>query len=147
VLAACGGGGTGVGDAFAGRASHVCDDALAAKQAWAPFPVADFDPTDPDPTAFPQVAAWLQDEVAPTFQAWLDDLDALGAPPSGRDAWNDVVAAVQRIVRLNADQIAAARDGDAQAFADATDGLAQTQTQLERATDEAGVPSCADVHA
>jgi hypothetical protein len=146
-LAACGGGGTGVGDAFAQRAAQVCDRALASKQAWAPFPVEGFDPTDPDPDAFPEVAAWLEEEVRPTFKAWLDDLRALGAPPSGSDAWDDVVAAVQRIARLNADQIAAARDGDAKAFAEATDGLGQTQTQLERATDDAGVPSCADVHA
>ena len=135
-----------VGQAFAARATVVCQSALEAKQAWSAFPVPDFDPTHPDPSAFPEVAAWLEDQVAPTFEAWLNGLRALGVPPTGRQAWIDVLAAVERIVELNADQVAAAKAGDTEAFVAATNDLKATQIDLERATAAAGVAKCADVH-
>jgi hypothetical protein len=148
LFVACGGSSdAGVGEDFAARARHVCDQALESKEAWAPFPVADFDPTHPDASAFPKVADWLEHEVKPTFDGWLSGLEALGQPPDARDAWDGVLAAVGNIVDLNEKQIAAARTADASAFADATDALGQAQTTLVRVTDEAGVSSCADVHA
>jgi hypothetical protein len=101
----------------------VCQGALEAKQAWSRVPVADFNPTDPDPAAFPEVATWLQREVAPTFEAWLADLQALGEPPTGGDAWNHVLTAVEGIVRLNGDQVAAATSAGTQQFVQATNGL------------------------
>jgi len=86
TLMACGSGSegqtaSGVGDPFAARATSVCQEALESKQAWSAFPAANFDPSRPDPSAFPEVAAWLEDEVAPTFEAWLDGLKTLGTPP------------------------------------------------------------------
>lgn len=124
----------------------MCQGALEAKQAWSAFPASNFDPTHPDPSAFPEVAVWLEDQVAPTFEAWLNGLRALGVPPTGRQAWIDVLAAVERIVQLNADQVAAAKAGDTEAFVAATNGLEETQIELERATAAAGVAKCADVH-
>jgi len=124
----------------------VCQKALEAKQAWSAFPASNFDPIHPDPSAFPEVAVWLEDQVAPTFQAWLEGLKALGVPPTDHQAWNDVLGAVERIVQLNADQVAAAKAGDTVAFVAATDGLRETQIELERATETAGVAICADVH-
>jgi hypothetical protein len=150
-LAACGGSGsdasTGVGDAFAQRALAVCQTALEDKQGWAAFPVEGFNPSQPEVSRFPEVATWLHDEVAPTFEMWRDGLRALGEPPSGRAAWDDTVAAVTKIAQLNEEQITAANDSDVDAWATATQALRDTQTDLVAASDAAGVPACADVHA
>jgi hypothetical protein len=137
---------SGVGEPFATRATAVCQAALEAKRAWSAFPASDFDPNHPDPEAFPEVAAWLEGEVAPTFEAWLDGLTALGTPPSGQPAWSDVLSAIGTIVHLNADQVRAAKSADTEGFVQATDGLGAVQSDLERATAAAGVPTCADVH-
>lgn len=136
-----------VGAPFAVRAALVCAAALKSKQAWAPFPVADFNPTDPDPKKFPEVATWLKEQVAPTFESWLADLRALGEPPTGGDAWKDVLTAVDGIVRLNEAQVVAAKSAGTEEFARATKDLGAIQPDLVRATKEAGVPTCADVHA
>ena len=88
----------------------------------------------------------VQGEVAPTFEAWLDDLTALGTPPSGQPAWSDVLSAIDTIVQLNADQVIAAKSADTEGFVEAKDGLGAVQSELVRATAAAGVPTCADVH-
>jgi len=88
----------------------------------------------------------LEDDVAPTFEAWLDGLTALGTPPTGQGSWNDVLSAVHTIVELNADQVTAAKDNDVEGFVEAKDGLQAIQSELERATASAGVATCADVH-
>ena len=108
---------------------------------------AAFDPTQPDPSAFPQVASWLEDEVTPTFEGWLSGLEALGDLPSGQPAWDDTLAAVRRIVDGNEAQVEAARAGDADAFVAATQDLRAAQPDLEAATEAAGIPGCAEVHA
>lgn len=136
----------GVGDPFASKALLACRAALEQKQAWKPFPFPVFHPSQPDPSKFPEVAVWLEGGAAPTFASWLASLKALGTPPSGQQAWGDVLAAVGAIVDLNQQQIVAAKGGDAKAFADATLGLHETQVELVRATDAAGVSACADVH-
>ncbi len=137
---------SGVGDPFAARAKSTCQTALEAKREWRTFPAAGFDPSQPDPAAFPEVAAWLENEVAPTFEAWLDGLTTLGTPPSGQESWSDVLSAIRAIFELNADQVAAAKSDDAGGFVEARDGLEAIQPELERATMAAGVPTCADVH-
>ena len=88
----------------------------------------------------------LENEVAPTFEAWLDGLTTLGTPPSGQESWSDVLSAIRTIFELNADQVAAAKSDDAGGFVEARDGLEAIQPELERATMAAGVPTCADVH-
>lgn len=150
-LAGCGGDAgrraTGVGDEFASKALAVCEAALENKHDWQPFPVADFDPSDPDASKFPEVSTWLADQVAPTFQMWLRGLQALGMPPTARPDWNAVLAAVEKIEQLNSDQITAANERDAGAFAAAHSALAATQDELVAASEKAGVADCADVHA
>jgi hypothetical protein len=136
-----------VGDEFAAKALAACELALKDKQGWRPFPVADFDPSDPDTSKLPDVAAWLTNEVAPTFQRWLSSLQALGAPPSAKADWNAVLAAVKKINQLNTNQITAAHADDRAAFATATAELRSTQDDLVAATGKAGVAACADVHA
>ena len=71
-----------VGTAFARRAVSACNDAKAMKDVQGPFPYPDFNPTDPDPTKFPGVAeALMKTDV--TFTTWLEEMRALGEPPSG----------------------------------------------------------------
>ena len=139
--------GDGVGDAFATEALSVCALAQTSKDGWNAFPVTDFDPTAPEASDLPDVAVWLEEEVAPTFDAWRDELTALGTPPTGREAWAEVLTAVTRIADLNTAQVDAAKEQDPHAFAEATDALGEVQPELERASVEAGVATCADVHA
>ena len=151
LLAGCGGGSdkrvTGVGAEFASKALAVCEAALEDKHDWQPFPVDGFDPSDPDASKFPEVSTWLAEQVAPTFHMWLSDLQALGTPPTAQTDWNAVLAAVEKIDQLNSDQITAANERDAGAFAAANSALGSTQDELVAASKRAGVADCADVHA
>jgi hypothetical protein len=99
-----------VGAAFARRAVSACNDAKALKDAQGPFPYPDFNPTEPDPTKFPGVAdALMKTDV--TFTTWLEEMRALGEPPSGNEAWAALLDAIKAHVRINRDQINAAREG------------------------------------
>jgi hypothetical protein len=136
--------GTAVGATFARRAVAACDHAKALKDAQGPFPYLDFDPTDPDPARFPGVAdALMKTDV--TFTTWLEDMRALGEPPSGNEVWAALLDAIEAHVRINRDQIDAAREGDIERFAaDYDEGVATQGALLDVATD-AGVPECAEV--
>jgi hypothetical protein len=151
LLAGCGGKAdkqtTGVGDEFASKALAVCEAALKDKHDWQPFPVSGFDPSDPDASKFPEVSTWLAKQVAPTFHMWVNGMQALGTPPTAKEEWNAVLAAVKKIDQLNSDQIAAANKRDAAAFAAATSALDSIQDELVAASKRAGVGDCADVHA
>ena len=146
TFVACSNGSDGpaVGAAFARRAVAACNDTKALKDAEGPFPYPDFNPTDPDPAKFPGVAdALMQTDV--TFTTWLEDMRALGEPPSGNEAWAALLDAIEAHVRINRDQIDAARDGDTERFAaDYDEGVATQEALLDAATD-AGVPECAKV--
>jgi hypothetical protein len=71
---------------------------------------------------------------------------ALGVPPTGRQTWRGVLAALEKIAHLNGDQVGAAKAGEPERFAAAADALGETQIELERATAAAGVAKCAEVH-
>ncbi len=58
-----------------------------------------------------------------------------------------MLVAVKKIDELNGDQITAAKNHDAAAFAAATAALGSTQDELVAASEKAGVADCADVHA
>ena len=136
------------GSATCSRAKpSPCAKALKDKHDWQPFPVTDFDPADPDASKFPEVSTWLAEQVAPTFHMWLSGLQALGTPPTARADWDAVLAAVKKIDRLNSDQITAANEHDARAFAAANSALDSTQDELVAASEKAGVADCAEVHA
>jgi hypothetical protein len=103
----------------------------------------------PDRSKLPLVAAWLHDEVTspPTFEAWRDGLVGLSDPPTGRDAWQDLLDAVKAIAAGNEDQIAAANEGNVKSFAAATQRLNDLHPASPKAADAAGASACADVHA
>lgn len=139
-----GDGDAGVEQAFAAKVSTVCDDALAAAQAQGPFPFPDFNPTQPDESLFDDMVPYLS-RSATAFDRWLDDMNALGSPNEGTQAWGDLVDAVAAHARIAADQADAAASGDAERFtSDFYEGI-QTQEALLQAATDAGVPDCAKV--
>lgn len=148
LLAACGGGSAdeppAVGEAFANKAVAVCQTALARNQAQGPFPYPDFNPTQPDASKLPDIARYLTGSVE-AYGTWLDEMQALGQPPSGQDAWNDLVAAIERHVQLDIEQQAAAESGDTETFTKDYYEGADTQSELFRAAEAAGVTECEDV--
>ena len=144
LVIACGGSQPGVPADFAAKALAVCQHAQDLKLAQGPFPVADFNPTRPDVTKFPDVAEALR-KTATTWETWLAELEALGEPATGQEAWADLVAGVRSHVELNADQIAAAERGDAARFASDYHAGVQTQAEVLRAATAAGVAACAEV--
>ena len=135
---------SGVGDSFAARATSVCQTTLESKQAWSAFPAADFDPNRPMDCS-PRWRTWLEDDVAPTFEAWLDGLTAWAHHRRARDGGTTCCQPCT-FVELNADRSAAAKSDDVEGFVEAKDGLQAIQSELERATASAGVAACADVH-
>jgi hypothetical protein len=150
LLAGCGNANkqdSGVGEEFASKAIAVCAAALKDKHDWQPFPVAHFDPADPDPARFPEVSTWLAEQVAPTFHMWLSGLQALGTPPTAQADWNAMLGAVEKIDQLNTDQITAADRHDVAGFVAADSTLDSTQDELVAASEDAGVGDCANVHA
>lgn len=122
----------------------MCQRVLALKKAQGPFPYPDFNPTAPDPSKLRGVANFLE-KTQRTFETWLSDLRKLGPPPSGRAAWADLLAAIQRHVELNGEQILAARRGDLKTFSDDYVKGTGVQNQSLSAANDAGVPECSSV--
>ena len=134
-----------VDSAFATRVLAVCTSVMESKQAWAPFPAGSFDPTKPDPAKLADVGGWLDSAVAPTFTTWRDQTMALGQPASGQEGWKSVVSGLDSNVTLVGKQIAAARAGDAVAFASATRDLQASHAAFITAAKAAGVAACGDI--
>jgi hypothetical protein len=133
-----------VGAEFAARATAVCQAAHARKQAQGTFADPDFNPTKPDPTKLAAVAAFI-DQGTTIYATWLHDMQALGTPPSGQDAWTDVLAAINAQLQQHRHQHAAALSGDTRTFADDFERGAQAQAAMQRAAKAAGLPECATV--
>src|SRR6476661_9501713 len=146
---ACGGGSAdstapAVGSEFSGKALAVCRAALAQKHAEGHFPYPDFNPTKPNPSQFPGVAQFFTKAVA-TYSTWLRQMRALGRPPSGQQAWADLLKQIGVQLQLHEDQRAAALRGDTTTFAnDYQKGLEVTDA-LMHAADAAGVSDCGSV--
>jgi hypothetical protein len=144
----CGGGGDAsapaVGAAFAAKATALCQTAAAEKRKQGSFPDADFDPRQPDIAKLPAVAAFIAEGGA-IYATWLRAMQALGAPPSGSDAWAQLLAqiAVQR--QLHEHQQAAALRGDTAAFTADFERGQTSVTDLRHAADAAGLPACGKV--
>ena len=150
IVGACGGSGDpapaapAVGAEFATRASAVCQTAHDRKRAQGSFADRDFNPTKPDPAKLLAVAAFI-DEGTAIYAAWLRDMQALGSPPSGQDAWTDVLAAIKAQLEQHQHQHAAALAGDTKTFVDDFHRGADAQAAMQRAAKAAGLPACATV--
>jgi hypothetical protein len=147
AVTACGHGraeGPGVGTAFRAKAAQVCRSALAMKRAQGPFPYPAFNPTRPNVAYFPEIARFELGTIR-TYRAWLGNMVALGLPPTGRDAWSDLLTAIRAHVDITVDQAAAAQRGDADVFTRTSHEGTKTQDDLLRAAEAAGTPECAAV--
>ncbi len=141
--AACSSGPPVLGEAFQSRAVSVCEEALAQKKAQGQLPFPDFNPTKPDLSKLPAIAT-SEAKTVTIFETWLGNMQALGQPPTGREAWADVMRALESHVRIIEEQQAAAQNGDGQTFTkDYYEGN-KAQDEMEKAADAAGVPVCAD---
>jgi len=139
-----GSGAPAVGAAFANRAEAVCRDTVTLKDAQRPFPFPDFNPSQPDVSKLPIIAPFLEETVH-TFSTWLQDLQALGDPPSGKEAWADVLKDVQSHVRIATEQQKAAEQSDVQTFVRDFEEGSAVQDDMLQAANAAGVPGCAEV--
>ena len=99
--------------AFLRSVDAVCAKAVAA-HAGHTFPVPDFDPESPDPSALPTVGDYFATYggLATTTAA----LHALHPPSSVTAAWQDLLADADRMVANSQRQIEAARSRDAATF-------------------------------
>jgi hypothetical protein len=145
----CGGGGgsasvPAVGADFATKAAAICQAAHAQKQAQGSFVDPDFNPTKPDPAKLPAVAAFIAQGTA-IYSSWLHDMQALGSPPSGQDAWAAVLTAIDEQLRQHEHQRASALAGDTKAFTDDFEQGARSRADLQAAAKAAGLPACATV--
>ena len=147
-MCACGGAAAGsppaVGALFASRAVTVCHAAYVQKKA-VPFPYPTLDPIQPDPSTFPGIARYEAAHTVPAYKTWLDNMQALGQPPTGQVAWADLLAAIGSHLRSASEQQAAAQRGDVQTFVKDYYEGAKTQDDLLSAANAAGVPECAAV--
>ena len=146
----CGDGGSKYGStsqvpaSFRERAVDVCNRALAKKKAEATFPYPDFNPTRPDWARYPGVARALA-KTPGVFRSWLEDVESLGEPATGRAAWDDLVAAIRDHVRIAAEQYLAAIRHDTATFTKDYEEGSDVQDKLLEAATGAGVPECAAV--
>jgi hypothetical protein len=133
---------TGVlGATFQRQAGSVCRSALAKVQAEGKFPYPAFNPTQPDVSMLPMVAAWQQ-KLNPIYTTWLSDMTSLGQPPTGRTRWDAVVSALRDHVRITDDQISAALRGDAKTFTKDYYLGGNAVARMRTAAGAAGVPAC-----
>jgi hypothetical protein len=131
-----------IGVEFASRVKAVCQAALEQKQAQGQFPYPDFNPTQPDLSKLPGIAAFEATTVT-IFKTWQHKMLALGQPPTGRTKWASVLAALSSHVRIIAEQQAAALRGDGPTFTEDYYEGNTAQDEMVRAADAAGVPDCA----
>ena len=147
--AACGGGSSSGSDAavpaaFQSKALAVCKAAASQKDAQGPFPYPDFNPTRPDWSKYPNVAAALV-KTPVIFRTWQRNMQALGEPSTGRAAWDDLLAAIGSHVRIATEQQAAAARQDSDTFTKDYEEGTKTQGKLLKAATAAGVPDCSAV--
>ncbi len=122
----------------------MCKAAATQKKAQGPFPYPEFNPTRPDWSKYPGVAAALV-KTPVIFRMWLHNMQALGEPSTGRAAWDDLLAAIRSHVRIATEQQAAAAHRDSDTFTKDYDEGGTTQDKLLQAATAAGVPGCASV--
>ena len=148
-VAACGGGSSNGSDAalpaaFQNKALAVCRASAAQKDAQGAFPYPDFNPTRPDWSKYPDVAAALVNTPV-IFRTWQRNMQALGEPSTGRAAWDDLLAAIGTHMRIATEQQAAAARRDSDTFTKDYEEGTKTQDELLQAATAAGVPDCAAV--
>jgi hypothetical protein len=131
-----------LGVEFTAKAAAACAAAEVRKQQHGTFPVANFDPRKPDPSVFPAILAYLKDDAL-RYDQWSAAMKALGGPTSGQDAWNALIAAINKHASIAHEQADAAARGDTATFTKDFEAGGKAQAELLDAASKAGLPDCA----
>ena len=127
---------------FISRAGAVCAP-YASYSSTAYLKLARFNRYVPDPDLLPRVADHLEKNAA--YRTLVPDLEDLGEPTSGADAWAAVMSDFRATAQDVRSQIRAARAAAVDEFTHVTDQLAEDTTQLHSHLGAAGLAasSCA----
>jgi len=132
-----------VDTAFAARATAIC---IASRQAFSsrpPFPYPSFDPTIPSPVSdLPGVGAYFAQYGMPIWTRNLQQLQALGEPAAGRQAWDAFLTLLAAFVAEQEQQVMTAQAGDASGFVATVTWLSDHGATLDAAAITAGVLIC-----
>jgi hypothetical protein len=132
-----------VDNAFASRAAAIC---VASQQAFSsnpPFPYPSFDPTIPSPVSdLPGVGAYYAQYGVPIWRGNLQQLQALGEPASGRQAWDTFMNLLASFFAEQEQQVATAQAGDASGFVATVNWLSDHRATVDAAATAAGVAAC-----
>jgi hypothetical protein len=132
-----------VDSGFAARATAIC---YASKQAYAsnpPFPYPSFDPTIASPVSdLPGVGAYFAQYAEPIWTGNLRQLQALGEPASGRQAWDAFMNVLAPFVAQQEQQVTDAQGGKAIEFMATVTWLGSHKATVDEAAAAAGVAAC-----
>jgi hypothetical protein len=127
--------------AFRAKAATICNAAGQALHADGTFPFPAFDPTNPDPTKFPAIAAY-EAKTDAAMLAWKAALHALGQPRTGSGVWTTFLGFVDRSVTSEIAQQRAAQRGESAAFTQTYRDLSGQAPAVVQAAAATGLPSC-----
>ena len=127
--------------AFKAKVVLLCTAASTALKAQGAFPYPSFDPSHPDVSDFPGIAAYEAKTVA-TEKSWQSQLQALGKPTAGGIRWKKFLTTVNRTVKETVAQQAAAQTGAGAAFTTTYKTLSSEQKTDAKAAQRIGLPSC-----
>jgi hypothetical protein len=132
---------SGIDPAFRAKAAAICDTAGQALRAEGAFPFPTFDPTQPDPTKFPAIAAYENKTVA-NIRTWQAALHALGQPTAGSGVWTTLLGFVDRSATSTIAQQRAAQLRESAAFTQTYRDLSGQAPAGRRAAAAAGLATC-----
>lgn len=123
--------------AFVKRAEVVCAQYVTYNRAH-DFRMAGFNRFDPDEELLPKVADVI--DRNPSFHTLVPGLRALGEPKTGADAWDVVLADLEKGAKLTLQQVASAREADAAAFVRYENQITTNSTALHLDLQKSGLP-------
>jgi len=132
-----GAGGSAIEPAFIARVNALCTKANAEIAPKGKFPYANFNPTSPDVSLLPKVAAYFE-SLRPVLDRVPTALKTLGTPKQGSAPWAEIVALVPRYRVIADRQIAAAKASDARAFVNTVSEISTVQEKITRVALDAG---------
>jgi len=134
---------TAVDAAFAARAAAICNASKQAIDDNPAFPYPSFDPTIPSPVSdLPGVGAYFAQYGLPIWTRNLQQLQALGEPAAGRQAWDTFMTSLAAFLAEQEQQITTAQAGNASGFVATVTWLSDHRTTLDDAAFAAGVRFC-----
>jgi hypothetical protein len=127
-----------VDSAFAAKADDACAQ-YADYNAHHQLPVKGFSRYAPQEEQLPEVATYLDQN--PAYHTLVSDLEDLGQPESGADAWETAVADFSDGQQLVHQEVVAARQSDVDAFVSAEQERADSNAALHADLLATGVPA------